>query len=721
MKKILLIKLIWLSLILTNKQFAQIIRYDWAEAYGGANGDETKAIAVDKNGNIIITGTFEGTVDFDPSANISNLTSVGGADIFIAKYTKNNSLVWAYQIGNTGTSEVWDLKIDNSNNILLGGNFSNTCDFDLKTSTSNLISYGATDGFIAKYDENATLIFAKQIGGGDIDRVNRIAVNEFNEIAIAGYFKDSAYISPGSIALKVHAPGNDIDGFLSYLDSNGNIKWGLNIGATGNDQCVGVGFVNRDPVITGYTQYSVNLNPLGITPVLFNFGSDAGAFINRYKSADGTLIWGNGNTSSGNPLAAFDLEADKNGNIYVTGYKNGLSYFNGIQTSINYGSSDAFLLKLDSNGNQVFNHIIGANAADAGWSISLSPTHDTVAVSGQYYGVGKFNPANQSQTLNSNLKDGFTALYKSNGDYLDALAIGGGGTSANDNTWANAIGNGKLYIGGNLQASADFDPSTNSAVKSAIGISDGYLASYTIECTPAQTPSIFLSSDTVCLNSQVQINLSGSLNMDTNWAVRNGNCGGSIVNYGSTINLNSFPSVGTYTYYANGVGCNDTSSCAIITIEAVVKNLSINQNIDTLFADNRSAYTYQWIDCNNSNAVIPGANNYYYVPSTIGSYAVVIEGYNCIDTTACYIYNGTTGISSQANLNFKVYPNPTTNQLFIEGENIANKTIEILTIDGKTVLAQQTLKNQIAIDLSSLSKGTYLIKIGNQFSRVIKE
>ena len=58
---------------------------EWAKSMGEIDYDYGRSIAVDASGNVYTTGSFEGTADFDPDAETFNLTSAGGADIFIVK------------------------------------------------------------------------------------------------------------------------------------------------------------------------------------------------------------------------------------------------------------------------------------------------------------------------------------------------------------------------------------------------------------------------------------------------------------------------------------------------------------------------------------------------------------------------------------------------------------------------------------------------------------
>ncbi|MBL4733879.1 MAG: T9SS type A sorting domain-containing protein, partial [Flavobacteriales bacterium] len=125
--------------------------YIWANNIGGVNDDSGYGITTEANGSVYITGYFKDVVDFDPGVDSLFLTSGGLRDLFYGKYSSNGSFLWAKGVAAAGDQYGLDITVDSSDFLYLTGYFYNTVDFDPETGTSNLISNGLRDIFIAKY------------------------------------------------------------------------------------------------------------------------------------------------------------------------------------------------------------------------------------------------------------------------------------------------------------------------------------------------------------------------------------------------------------------------------------------------------------------------------------------------------------------------------------------------------------------------------------------
>ncbi|MFI5159033.1 MAG: hypothetical protein ACHQF4_09205, partial [Sphingobacteriales bacterium] len=130
----------------------------WVKDVGGSGASSSipATVRVDKQNNIYICGIFSGTVDFDPSAGVYNLTSVGGSfDTYVAKYTPAGALIWAVGFGGSGTDQVNGMSLDdNGNPTVIGQYDSSSMDVDPGPGVFNLQNNGDKDGFIVHFDTN---------------------------------------------------------------------------------------------------------------------------------------------------------------------------------------------------------------------------------------------------------------------------------------------------------------------------------------------------------------------------------------------------------------------------------------------------------------------------------------------------------------------------------------------------------------------------------------
>jgi hypothetical protein len=121
--------------------------YVWTKQIGGSNSDIANSIYVDASNNIYITGSYAGTVDFDPGTGIYNLVNSGG---FISKLNASGNFVSAWKLGGPGFAEGSTLILDAFGNVLTTGLFFTTGDFDPRTCVQNLVSLGSADAFVHK-------------------------------------------------------------------------------------------------------------------------------------------------------------------------------------------------------------------------------------------------------------------------------------------------------------------------------------------------------------------------------------------------------------------------------------------------------------------------------------------------------------------------------------------------------------------------------------------
>jgi hypothetical protein len=174
----------------------------------------------------------------------------------------------------------------------------------------------------------------------------------------------------------------------------------------------------------------------------------------------------------------------------------------------------------------------------------------------------------------------------------------------------------------------------------------------------------------------------------------------------STLNLTNVSSsdAGNYTVDIFGGSCGTFSSqVAVLTVLAL--DSTVTQAGNTLTAV-QSGANYTWVDCNNGNQSIAGANGQSYTPSSNGSYAVIVEQNGCSVTSNCLAIT-VVGLENVQAGQFRVYPSPASTEINVE----LDKTIAIRLVDvtGKLLL-ELNGSSIYRIDVTDLTPGMYIIE-----------
>lgn len=101
----------------------------WAKALSGTDILEVKGLVVD-SAHVYLGGAFKDTADFDPGSGQFLLGSQGVYDGFMVKLDSSGQLQWARNVGGIKDDIVNDIALDKQGNLLAGGRFSATADFD---------------------------------------------------------------------------------------------------------------------------------------------------------------------------------------------------------------------------------------------------------------------------------------------------------------------------------------------------------------------------------------------------------------------------------------------------------------------------------------------------------------------------------------------------------------------------------------------------------------
>jgi hypothetical protein len=343
----------------------------WIKHTGGVNNSSRVAgIKLDKLGNCYITGGTNAICYFDTIMTNSN---GGNSSFYIAKINPSGAFVWARVAGRTlpwEESYGTDIAISRQNEIYVVGCFSD----NVFLQGTQLFSNGGRDIFIAKYDQNGYLKWAKQAGSIYNDNPSSVAVDTNGNCYVTGQVNNSAVFDQ----FLVQTNGGSRDGFIAKLDSAGNYLWVKNFGSNQTDIGNSIAY---SPL--GYLFFTGQINGDALfdsITVQNHGGSDI--FIAKYDLSGNILFakgFGGINNENGRNIFVNHL-----GNILVTGEFDGTAVFDTTQLP-SQGQTDLFAAEFNYDGNLDWIIKYGTSLIDYGNAITAD-RFDNVFVSGMTSG-----------------------------------------------------------------------------------------------------------------------------------------------------------------------------------------------------------------------------------------------------------------------------------------------------------------------------------------------
>lgn len=245
------------------------------------------------------------------------------------------SPLWAKTGGSALVDEAKDVCADEFGNIIVVGNFHQTLNLQSQTAISN----GASDFFIAKFDQLGNLIWLKSGGGNQDDFANSVSVDSEGRINVIGNFKSASNFGGNIIN-----SGGDSDIFLIQYSADGDYLWGKFPTGFNQDSGESVCVDSHDNIIiTGY--YDAYLG-IGNGTLIAKGGKDF--FIAKYDK-NGNFIWRVNHGSNLDDIAT-SISCDINDNIFISGEFAGNINFGTTSLAAN-GNLNTFLAKYNKTGN----------------------------------------------------------------------------------------------------------------------------------------------------------------------------------------------------------------------------------------------------------------------------------------------------------------------------------------------------------------------------------
>lgn len=206
----------------------------WAKQFASTSNAYVSSMDINSAGEVFLSGSFNGTLDFDPGAGVNNLSSSSNTDfdMYFSKLDASGNPIWVKQIGNTGLDYGSHLKLGTNGNIYCSGQYTGLVDFDSGAGTMALNSGTTTQGYVVEFNASGTPNWVKSLIGYS---ATDMALDLYNGICLTGQYR-AADFNPGAGTFSLTANGGTWpDIYISKLNSNGDFLWAKTIGSLNED------------------------------------------------------------------------------------------------------------------------------------------------------------------------------------------------------------------------------------------------------------------------------------------------------------------------------------------------------------------------------------------------------------------------------------------------------------------------------------------------------
>lgn len=629
-------------------------------------------LKTDGSNNIIISGRFHDTVDFDPGPGIHNMVSSNpittnyAGNQFLLKLAPNGSFIWVRDWNNLGNwtnnnNNVYgghELDLDTNNNIFFPVVFSDSMDVNPQASVDMIHSNGMSDVSFLKMSPSGSLVWHKEVGGPFDDYCNSLATDPMGNIFYSIKLQGAVPIDldPGPGTFIMNWTNNTWRKVVLKLDNGGNFIWAIK-----------------------------NLD--------HNYGGSYGEGIATDTAGSiylTTMINPNLNNSN-------SIDLNPGPNIYYVS---------------SHGGYDIAFQNLDANGQFIWGGVMGGVAYDFNTDICTDKAQG-VYMNGYFHLDADFNPTPDSNylfytPLNS---DAFVVKLKKCNVYETQVYDG----------CDSVIYNNQVYYGDttlqNHYPAWNGCDSVHSAIIKIVHYNDTLKVDtcnqYLWNGISYSTSGFYTLNYLTFEGCDSITNLDLTINHDTLIALALTDCDSALVN-GVWYNTN-----GVYQqFYSNMHGCDSIYSINF-TLLTVDTSITIN-GISSLQANATSA-KYQWIDCSTMQPIL-GDTNSIFNAQIPGSYACIVTENGCTDTSSCYSLNFIPESVSNNYLLSRLYPNPSKGSYHLELDKIyKNVRLEIRNMSSQLIWKQDySMLKETNININKPA-GVYMLYIKQDEQTQVKK
>ncbi|MDP1725395.1 MAG: SBBP repeat-containing protein [Bacteroidota bacterium] len=678
----------------------------WGTYYGGFSADGVNNIAIDFNGNVLVTG-YTYSVSYIATSGVHQTIIGGSKDGFLAKFSNAGAFLWGSYYGGTSSDYINSIAADlNGDIVITGRTFSNS---GIATTGAFQNSIGGSgDGFLAKLSGSGTLIWATYYGGTYSDEGFGICTDTNGNYIISGFTNSSNGIA--SVGAYQPLLGGSLDVFIAKFSPSGIRQWGTYFGNTGNDVSKSLATdLKADIFITGLTYSFTGIATSGTYQTTHGGGSSDDAFIAKFNTS-GILQWatyfGGNLNDDGN-----DIAISSNGNLIISGStasSSGIATPGAWQTS-NGGFWDAFVFSLPVSPG-LPSITINTISSDQGICAGTIPA--AIIGSTPNGGDGNFVYTWLSSTTGST--SGFTLASGTNN------TINYSPPALSNNTWYKRVVSSGTY----------FDTSNVIAITVGSKLNVGFTVNQLIQCIKTNN---FIFTDTTTATGTIT----------RLWDFGNGTTS-TLANPNISYNFNIANAYWVKLESSVNGTCVDSARQRVFVISnpaptgAIIGNTVVNRlNTYTYSVPASMGSSYQWIFTHGVGSSTSNSINIKWNEiGTVDLKLIEFTGGGCAGDTVYQSITINPGVGFEGferNDAITIYPNPSDGIVQISRANpysstYQNSSLQIIIYDmqGKPVYQNFWPENmdKIELDISSLNDGIYSLQLvepdGNTYMKKLQ-
>ncbi|MFN4123060.1 MAG: T9SS type A sorting domain-containing protein [Flavobacteriales bacterium] len=392
--------------------------------------------AQDSQGNYVVSGYFEGSMDLDPGPGTFNVTSAGNQDIFVVKLNPQGQFLWGKTYGGAFQDFGREVHVDADDNIWLSGTFQRNVDFNPGGEGGMLMNSNGTTGgnrsnsFLLKLNaagEFQKVFHFRNAAPGADNNIRSFEIDNDGNFTVFGTFSGTLNTDPfiNSSPLSTANPNStNSTTFIVRIDPNADsLVWSKHFDGPQTFRILSSIACDADANVYGVGAFNgtFSLNP-DIDSLILTAENEA-LFIFKMNHL-GEYVWAKTVASTGTSRCLKAIVESEN--LYVTGRFNSTLNFNNDVSIQTNGETDVFALKMDLDGNFIWARSWG-NESDGDGIQSINIGSDgRILVSMSFTDSVDANPGQGEQILTSaGGTDFYVVSLTSEGDYIDVFHSGG--------------------------------------------------------------------------------------------------------------------------------------------------------------------------------------------------------------------------------------------------------------------------------------------------------